>query len=308
MADLNTSGELSRLLSNKRYEAGGGQSALDDAVQKWKDKNKYTEFDRIPGHVLDQLRREIESKGKERLRRFESAEPRKLKRRQNAALELLAKYGITGEEAEKVINLRINPEKVAKQHVDRNDLKLVTSDVPATETSVPDPAPAPVVPVGENNADSEPLAGAPPTPDEPVETAPVQADAITPPQTNRQLMVAEAKRKYKDSPFKQWAHANQKLAMAVRPGQAGYAQVQEYLKESGLLKTKDLQIKPNKGKNEDSYLNIQQLQFNPASQGTGIDGLTGKQRRFILNRQRSQQVDTPGLGVAMVDPQRGYTG
>ena len=65
----------------KTYAAGGGQKALDAAVQKWKNKNKYTEFDRIPGHVLEQLRREIENRGNERLRRFEAAEPRKLKRR-----------------------------------------------------------------------------------------------------------------------------------------------------------------------------------------------------------------------------------
>ena len=306
MADLNSSGELSRLLSNKRYKAGGGQSALDAAVQKWKKKNKYTEFDAIPGHVLDQLRREIENRGKERITRFEKAEPRKLKRRQNAALELLAKYGITGEDAEQVINLKIDPEKVAKQHVTDNKIPLVKA--PETD-GVPDPAEpaAPVVPVGGNNADSEPLADAPATtPDEPVEPAPVQADAITKPQTNRQLMVAEAKRKYKDSPFKQWAHANQKLAMAVKPGQAGYAQVQEYLKESGLLKTKDLQIKP-KGKKQESYLNIEQLQFNPG-QGRGADGFTEGERRFVRPLPRSQQVDTPGMGMAMADPLRGYTG
>ena len=272
----------------KTYAAGGGQKALDAAVQKWKNKNKYTEFDRIPGNVLEKLRREIENKGSERLRRFEAAEPRKLKRRQNAALEYLKKYGITGEDAEKVINLKIDPEKVAKQHVTKNKVPLVTAPKP---DAVPDPAPAPVVPVGENNADSEPLADAPAsTPDEPVEPAPVQAAAITQPKTNRQLMVAEAKRKYKDSPFKQWAHANQKLAMAVRPGGAGYAQIQEYLQESGLLK-KDLKIKQG----TESNLNIGQQQF------TGP--ITPAQQRFIKPTRRSEQVDTPDMTNVL----RGYS-
>ena len=261
MADLNTSGELSSLLSAKRFKAGGGQSALDTAVKKWKNKNKSSDFDRIPGHVLEQLRREIENRGNERLRRFEAAEPRKLKRRQDAALKLLAKYGVTGEDAEQVINLKINPEKVAKQHVDNNKLQLVTAP---EKDGVPDPEEpaAPVVPVGENNAESEPLADAPvATPDEPVEPAPLQADAITQPKTNRQLMVAEAKRKYKDSPFKQWAHANQKLAKALKPGQVGYAQVQEYFKEQG--KNGKLKVKPE----EKPFIksNASQLQMGPGA-------------------------------------------
>lgn len=295
----------------KFFEAGGGQEALDAAVAKW--KRGKASWERIPGSTLKKLRQEIINKGRtlterdyNRIRRFNMADPRKLKRRQDEALRFLEKYGITGEDAEKIINLRIDPEKVAKQHVDENKIPLVKAP---KEDAVPEPAEpaAPVVPVGQNNADSEPLADAPAsTPDEPVEPAPLQAAAITKPQTNRQLMVAEAKRKYKDSPFKQWAHANQKLAMAVKPGQAGYAQVQEYLKESGLLKTKDLQIKP-KGNKQKSYLNIEQLQFNPG-QARGVDGFTEGERQFVRPRPRSEQVDTPGMGMAMANPLRGYTG
>ena len=277
----------------KFFEAGGGQESLDAAVAKW--KRGKASWERIPGSTLKELRQEIINKGRtlaerdyNRIRRFNMADPRKLKRRQDEALRFLEKYGITGEDAEKVINLRIDPEKVAKQHVTENKIPLVTAP---KEDAVPEPAPAPVVPVGQNNADSEPLADAPaPTPDEPVEPAPVQAAAITTPQTNRQLMVAEAKRKYKDSPFKQWAHANQKLAMAVRPGQAGYAQVQEYLQESGLLK-KDLKMK----KGTKSNLNIGQQQF------TGPT--TPAQQKFIRDIPMSQQVDTPD----MVNPLRGYS-
>lgn len=158
--------------------------------------------------------------------------------------------------------------------------KAAEKDVAVPEAQAPEPV------------DSEPAAVEPvTTPDEPVEPAPVQAAAITQPKTNRQLMVAEAKRKYKDSPFKQWAHANQKLAMALKPGQAGYAQVQEYLQESGLLK-KDLKIKQG----TESNLNIGQQQF------TGP--ITPAQQRFIKPTRRSEQVDTP---MAMANPLRGYS-
>ena len=77
---------------------------------------------------------------------------------------------------------------------------------------------------------------------EAAEAPPVPASDIVKPPSQRELLIKEAKTKYKDSPFKQWAHANQKLAMALKPGQAGYAQVQEYLKEQG--KNGKLKVKP----------------------------------------------------------------
>lgn len=193
------------------------------------------------------------------------------------------------------VNLGDFPEDEDYKTEELKYFKAAEKDVAVPEAQAPEPV------------DSEPAAVEPvTTAEEPVEPEPVQASAITKPQTNRQLMVAEAKRKYKDSPFKQWAHANQRLAMALKPGQAGYAQVQEYLKESGLLKTKDLQIKP-KGKKQDSVLNIEQLQFNPG-QARGADGFTEGERRFVRPLPRSEQVDTPGMGMAMANPLRGYTG
>tara|TARA_B100000530_G_scaffold114423_1_gene71390 strand:+ start:93 stop:770 length:678 start_codon:yes stop_codon:yes gene_type:complete len=84
---------------------------------------------------------------------------------------------------------------------------------------------------------SEPQVDA--TPDEPLEAEPVPASEVTKPPSQRELQIKEARVKYKDSPFKQWAHANQKLAKALKPGQVGYAQVQEYFKEQkGKLKVK----------------------------------------------------------------------
>ena len=74
------------------------------------------------------------------------------------------------------------------------------------------------------------------------EAPPVPASDIVKPPSQRELLIKEAKTKYKDSPFKQWAHANQKLAMALKPGQVGYAQVQEYFKEQG--KNGKLKVKP----------------------------------------------------------------
>lgn len=76
----------------------------------------------------------------------------------------------------------------------------------------------------------------------PAETPPVPASEVVKPPSQRELLIKEARTKYKDSPFKQWAHANQKLAMALKPGQVGYAQVQEYLKERG--KNGKLKVKP----------------------------------------------------------------
>ena len=306
-----TYGPLSPQASPDRlFELGGG----DEALQRLLEGKKLTikGYESLTPNQREALRQRIIKRGMRRFqqdnvnakrfnKKVSEVGAEEFANRQNNALQYLLNHGLSKEEAEGVIRFNPNPNQIAQQHVKKYDLKLVSS--------VPDPEEpaAPVVPVGENNADSEPLADAPAsTPDEPVEPAPVRADAITPPTTNRQLMVAEAKRKYKDSPFKQWAHANQKLAMAVKPGQAGYAQVQEYLKESGLLKTKDLQIKP-KGKKQESYLNIEQLQFNPG-QGRGADGFTEGERRFVRPLPRSQQVDTPGMGMAMADPLRGYTG
>ena len=93
----------------------------------------------------------------------------------------------------------------------------------------------------------------PDTPTEPVvettESDTLAASEVTKPLSQRELLIKEARTKYKDSPFKQWAHANQKLAMALKPGQVGYAQVQEYFKEQkGKLKVKPQEqpfIKPN---------------------------------------------------------------
>ena len=70
-----------------------------------------------------------------------------------------------------------------------------------------------------------------PPAEEPVETTPVPAAEITKPPTQRELKIKQARTKYKDSPFKQWAHANQALARALKPGQVGYKEVQEYFKE-----------------------------------------------------------------------------
>lgn len=63
------------------------------------------------------------------------------------------------------------------------------------------------------------------------ETPPVPASDIVKPPSQRELLIKQAKTKYKDSPFKQWAHANQKLARALKPGQVGYKEVQEYFRE-----------------------------------------------------------------------------
>jgi hypothetical protein len=293
-----TYGPLSPEASPDRlFKLGGGDEALQRLIKEKKLTIKG--YESLKPHQREALRQRIIQRG---MRRFEqdNANAKRFNKkvsevgaeefanRQNSALQYLLNHGLSKEEAEGVIRFKPNPNQFAQKHVNKYGLKPVSS--------VPDPAEpaAPVVPVGENNADSEPLADAPaPTQDEPVESAPVQAAAITQPQTNRQLMVAEAKRKYKDSPFKQWAHANQKLAMAVRPGQAGYAQVQEYLQESGLLK-KDLKIKQG----TESNLNIGQQQF------TGP--ITPAQQRFIKPTRRSEQVDTPGMGMAMADPLRGY--
>lgn len=76
----------------------------------------------------------------------------------------------------------------------------------------------------------------------PAAAPPVPASEVVKPPSQRELLIKEARTKYKDSPFKQWAHANQKLAMALKPGQVGYAQVQEYLKERG--KNGKLKVKP----------------------------------------------------------------
>ena len=294
---------------DRLFELGGG----DEALQRLIEGKKLTikGYESLTPNQREALRQRIIQRG---MRRFEQNNVnakrfnkrvrevgiKEFENRQNNALQYLLNHGLSEEEAKGVIRFKPNPNKFAQEHVNKYGLKPVSS--------VPDPAKpaAPVVPVGQNNADSEPLADAPaPTPDEPVEPAPVQAAAITSSPTNRQLMVAEAKRKYKDSPFKQWAHANQKLAMALKPNQVGYAQVQEYLKESGLLKTKDLQIKP-KGKKKDSFLNIEQLQFNPG-QARGADGFTEGERQFVRPLPRSQQVDTPGMGMAMANPLRGYS-
>lgn len=78
--------------------------------------------------------------------------------------------------------------------------------------------------------------------EEPAETPPVPASEVVKPPSQRELLIKEARTKYKDSPFKQWAHANQKLAMALKPGQVGYAQVQEYLKEQS--KNGKLKVQP----------------------------------------------------------------
>lgn len=93
----------------------------------------------------------------------------------------------------------------------------------------------------------------PDTPSEPVvettESDTLAASEVTKPPSQRELLIKESRTKYKDSPFKQWAHANQKLAMALKPGQVGYAQVQEYFKEQkSKLKVKPQEkpfIKPN---------------------------------------------------------------
>lgn len=86
-------------------------------------------------------------------------------------------------------------------------------------------------PVNQKDPDtpSEPVAQLPA--EEPVETTPVPAAEITRPPTQRELKIKQARTKYKDSPFKQWAHANQALARALKPGQVGYKEVQEYFKE-----------------------------------------------------------------------------
>ena len=277
---------------DKLFQLGGGDEALQRLIKEKKLTIKG--YESLKPDQREALRQRIIQRG---MRRFEQDNvnakrfnkkvrevgENEFAHRQHNAILYLVNHGLSKEEAEGVIRFKTNPNQFAQKHVNKYDLKLINS--------VPDPKPAPIVPVGENNADSEPLADAPAsTPDEPVEPAPVQAAAITQPKTNRQLMVAEAKRKYKDSPFKQWAHANQKLAMAVRPGQAGYAQVQEYLQESGLLK-KDLKIKQG----TESNLNIGQQQF------TGP--ITPAQKRFIKPTRRSEQVDTP---LTMANPLRGY--
>jgi len=86
-------------------------------------------------------------------------------------------------------------------------------------------------PVNQKDPDtpSEPVVQ--PPAEEPVETTPVPAAEITRPPTQRELKIKQARTKYKDSPFKQWAHANQALARALKPGQVGYKEVQEYFKE-----------------------------------------------------------------------------
>lgn len=95
----------------------------------------------------------------------------------------------------------------------------------------------------------------------PAETPPVPASEVVKPPSQRELLIKEAKTKYKDSPFKQWAHANQKLAKALKPGQVGYAQVQEYFKEQG--KNGKLKVKPE----EKPFIksNASQLQMKPGA-------------------------------------------
>jgi hypothetical protein len=99
------------------------------------------------------------------------------------------------------------------------------------------------------------------TPDEPLEAEPVPASEVTKPPSQRELLIKEASVKYKDSPFKQWAHANQKLAKALKPGQVGYAQVQEYFKEQE--KNGKLKVKPE----EKPFIksNASQLQMGPGA-------------------------------------------
>lgn len=70
-----------------------------------------------------------------------------------------------------------------------------------------------------------------PAPDTRLNPAPAPAKEIVPAPSRRSLKIKEARTKYKDSPFKQWAHANQALAKALKPGQVGYEQVQEYFRE-----------------------------------------------------------------------------
>ena len=95
----------------------------------------------------------------------------------------------------------------------------------------------------------------------PAETPPVPASEVVKPPSQRELLIKEAKTKYKDSPFKQWAHANQKLAKALKPGQVGYAQVQEYFKEQG--KNGKLKVKPE----EKPFIksNASKLQMGPGA-------------------------------------------
>ena len=113
------------------------------------------------------------------------------------------------------------------------------------------PAGAPV----DNTEPETPGAGA----QEAAEAPPVPASEVVKPPSQRELLIKEAQTKYKDSPFKQWAHANQKLAKALKPGQVGYAQVQEYFKE----KKGKLKVKPE----EKPFIksNASQLQMGPGA-------------------------------------------
>lgn len=70
-----------------------------------------------------------------------------------------------------------------------------------------------------------------PAADTQLDPAPTPAREVVPAPSKRTLKIKEARTKYKDSPFKQWAHANQALAKALKPGQVGYEQVQEYFRE-----------------------------------------------------------------------------
>ena len=93
------------------------------------------------------------------------------------------------------------------------------------------PMGAPQPPMPEPGMGEMAMQGQEPPAEEPVETTPVPAAEITKPPTQRELRIKQARTKYKDSPFKQWAHANQALAKALKPGQVGYKEVQEYFKE-----------------------------------------------------------------------------
>ena len=85
-------------------------------------------------------------------------------------------------------------------------------------------AAAPVIPVSKTEPET-------PAPDTRLDPAPAPAKEVVPAPSQRSLKIKEARTKYKDSPFKQWAHANQALAKALKPGQVGYEQVQEYFRE-----------------------------------------------------------------------------
>lgn len=102
--------------------------------------------------------------------------------------------------------------------------KPTKTATPKAETSKPPKAAAPVTPVSKTEPET-------PAPDTRLDPAPAPAKEVVPAPSQRSLKIKEARTKYKDSPFKQWAHANQALAKALKPGQVGYEQVQEYFRE-----------------------------------------------------------------------------